>query len=343
MSLFVDMEKWLGDFHLKTHVEVGEETLALLGASGSGKSMTLQCVAGIRRPDRGKIVLDGETLFDSEKGIDLPPQRRRVGYLFQNYALFPNMTVEKNIRCGLREKRDAPMVEELIEAMGLKGLEHKRPYQLSGGEQQRTALARILVSRPRLLLLDEPFSALDSHLRFQMERETRQVIHRLGKTALLVSHDRDEVFRLAQQVAVMRAGQILQMGTRHQVFQRPETVSAARLTGCKNISRAKALGEGKIEALDWGVTLCLPQGAEAADYVGVRLHDVVLGLGENQVVCRVAEVVEDPFSVTVMLKPLNAGESEPFGIVLDKEAWKRTEGEALTVSLPPEALLLLKE
>ena len=343
MALFVDMEKALGSFQLRMRFEVGEETMALLGASGSGKSLTLQCVAGIRRPDRGRIVLDGETLFDSEKEIDLPPQRRRVGYLFQDYALFPNMTVEKNIRCGLREKADEPMVEELMETMGLRTLRHKRPGQLSGGERQRVALARILVGRPRLLLLDEPFSALDSHLRFQMERETRQIIHRLGRTALLVSHDRDEVFRLAQQVAVVKEGSVLQQGTRHQVFQRPETVTAARLTGCKNLSQAVELEEGRIWAEDWGIPLRLPRGAECPDFVGIRLHDVMLGPGENTAECRVVEVVEDPFSVTVMLRPLTGEGHVPLGITMDKETWTGAERDRLTVSLPAKALLLLKE
>ncbi len=343
MSLFVDIEKRLGDFHLKTRFEVGEETLALLGASGSGKSLTLQCVAGICKPDQGRIILDGEPLFDSERGIDLPPQRRQVGYLFQDYALFPNMTVEKNICCGLREKGDRALVEETMATMGLSALCHRRPHRLSGGERQRVALARILVGRPRLLLLDEPFSALDSHLRFQVERETRQVIHRLGKTALLVSHDRDEVFRLAQKVAVVKGGRVLQMGTRHQVFERPETVTAARLTGCKNISRAVDLGGGELHALDWGLRLRLPAGAEIPDHVGIRLHDVVLGRGENQAECRVVEVVEDPFSVTAMLLPLGGEGGVPFGITMDKETWRGAESDRLTVSLPAGSLLLLKE
>jgi len=344
MSLFVDIGKKLGRFTLDMRFEAEGETLALLGASGAGKSMTLKCVAGIERPDRGRIVLDGRTLFDSERRIDLPPQQRRVGYLFQQYALFPNMTVEKNIACAVRDKgKRSAAAAKIMETMGLKGLEGKRPAQLSGGEQQRVALARILVNEPDLLLLDEPFSALDSHLRFQLERETRQIIHRLGKTVLLVSHDRDEVFRLAQKVAVVSGGRVEQLGSRHQVFQRPGTVNAARLTGCKNISRARPLEGGRARAVDWGVSLKLPAGAACPDYVGVRLHDLALGGGENAVECLVAEVVEDPFSVTVMLRPRGEEGALPFGITLSKEAWRQAEGETLTVSFPPQALLLLKE
>ena len=164
MALYVDIEKKLGSFHLRAKFEVDGETLALLGASGCGKSMTLKCIAGIERPDRGQIILDGETLFDSEKHIDLPPQKRRVGYLFQQYALFPSMTAEQNILCCIRsgtraEKRRA--LAEAVRMFRLEGLEKKLPAQLSGGQQQRVALARILCSRPKAILLDEPFSALD--------------------------------------------------------------------------------------------------------------------------------------------------------------------------------------
>ena len=156
MSLYVDIEKRLGAFRLQSKFEVAGETLALLGASGCGKSMTLKCIAGIVTPDRGRIVLNGRVLFDSEKKIDLTPQQRRVGYLFQQYALFPNMTVEQNILCGIREGSRAEkraLAAEKIRMFRLEGLEKKHPAQLSGGQQQRVALARILCSEPQALLL----------------------------------------------------------------------------------------------------------------------------------------------------------------------------------------------
>ena len=343
MALLVDIEKRLGQFHLRVKFEAGDETVALLGASGCGKSMTLKCIAGVERPDRGRIVLDGVTLFDAEQRIDLPPQKRRVGYLFQNYALFPNMTVEKNIACALRGRRNPAAVQEVIRAMRLEGLEQKRPRQLSCGQQQRAALARILVNGPEFILLDEPFSALDSHLRFQLEGEIRRVARQFGKTVLLVSHDREEAFRLAKQIAIMKEGQIEQAGPREIVFERPRTVNAARLTGCKNISRAEAAGEGKIYAPDWGVTLSLPEGASKTDFVGIHAHDIRLGGGENAVECQVAEIIENPFSRTVMLRPLGAAGSAAFGIKPDNELWQGKEGDRITVSLPGQALLFLKE
>ena len=187
MSLLVEIEKQLGDFHLNVAFESENKVLALLGASGCGKSMTLKCIAGICRPDRGRIVLNGKTLFDSEQKIDLPPQKRRVGYLFQQYALFPNMTVEQNIAAGVRDKKQSKtIVADMIRRMRLEGHEKLRPHQLSGGQQQRVALARILVNEPEVLLLDEPLSALDSHLRFQMEEEVRGIIRSFGKSMVLV-------------------------------------------------------------------------------------------------------------------------------------------------------------
>ena len=345
MSLLVDIEKTLGSFRLRVKFEAGHRVLALLGASGCGKSMTLKCIAGIETPDRGRIALDGVTLFDSEARINLPPQKRRVGYLFQQYALFPNMTVAQNIACGVREKKQArAQVGEMISAMHLEGLEHKRPHQLSGGQQQRAALARILVNAPEVLLLDEPFSALDSHLRFQLESEVRSAIRRFGKTVLLVSHNRDEVFRLSDEIAIMREGSIEAHGERKAVFADPRTVSGAILTGCKNVARLERRGEHLAHIPDWGVTLRLYRDIGDATHVGVRMHDVRAGgSGENALRCQVAEEIENPFSYTIMLRPQGVQNAKTFGWELDKAAWQRLRADCVTVCLPPEHILLLKE
>ena len=387
MALYVDIEKALGDFRLSVRFEAGDEVLALLGASGCGKSMTLKCIAGIERPDRGRIVLDGVTLFDSERGIDLTPQRRRVGYLFQNFALFPNMSVRKNIACGMRrdgartkaQAREA--VREMIRLMRLEGLEDKRPHQLSGGQQQRVALARILVSEPNVLMLDEPFSSLDSHLRFALEREVREVMRRFGKTVLLVSHDRDEVFRLSDAVAIVHDGRVQTVGTRQQVFADPRTRSGAILTGCKNISRIEHLGGSRVRAVDWGVELDVGREASGASYIGIRMHSVRPASGEkeavqpeefedevidrtgriaareadravcpasaaredNRIDCAVAEEIENPFSFTVMLRPEGAPPGALIGWEMEKETWRAARARRVSVCLPPEGLLLLKE
>lgn len=191
MSLLVEIEKQLGNFHLNVRFQAETETLALLGASGCGKSMTLKCIAGIMTPDRGRIVLNGRVLFDSEARIDLPPQQRRVGYLFQNYALFPTMTVEKNILCGIRSGSKAEKNAALtatLHRFRLEGLEKRYPAQLSGGQQQRVAIARAVVTEPCVILADEPTAGLDPAAADSV-LELFDRLHRSGHTLVLITHD----------------------------------------------------------------------------------------------------------------------------------------------------------
>ena len=178
MQLILDFEKKLEDFHLHVHYEGQASRIGILGASGCGKSMTLRSIAGIETPDRGLISLSGRDLFDSEKKINLRPQQRRVGYLFQNYALFPTMTVEQNIMAGVRGSKEERQkrAQEMVHAFQLEGLEKRRPAELSGGQQQRVALARIMAYHPEALLLDEPFSAMDYFLKEKATRPTSSAI-----------------------------------------------------------------------------------------------------------------------------------------------------------------------
>jgi len=236
MALFVDIEKKLASFDLRMKFEMQDEVLALLGGSGSGKSMTLKCIAGIEKPDKGRIILDGRVLFDSEKHINLKPQDRGVGYLFQQYALFPNMTVYQNIVCDIKgamkragaensgrsisKTEKEKMIGDIIDLVHLNGLEEKKPKQISGGEQQRVALARILVNQPDALLLDEPFSALDASLRKNLVRETYNLMKDYGKSVIFVTHDQKEAFRLSESVALIEQGEIIRMGKKEDIFER---------------------------------------------------------------------------------------------------------------------------
>lgn len=342
MSLLVNIEKRLGDFRLKVDLETDDGVLALLGASGCGKSMTLKCIAGIERPDRGRIEVDGRVLFDSERHIDLSPQKRRTGLLFQNYALFPNMTVEQNIRCGVRRdpRGGEEKVRQIMERFRLDALKKHYPHQLSGGQQQRVALARILVSSPDILLLDEPFSALDSHLRFRLEQEVRGILRDFGKTVVLVSHDRDEVFRLSDEIAVMDGGKVDAFGSKEDVFAHPRTRAAALLTGCKNISPVQKIDEHHVLATDWGLTLETEEFVGNAGYVGIRMHDIRPGEGQNCFCLGVAEVIENPFSFTVMLR--SAKSTEKLGCELDKELWREIQGDQIKIHLPPSTLCVLE-
>ena len=307
MSLEVNIEKRLGGFFLKSVFVCEGEPTALLGASGCGKSMTLRCIAGIVTPDKGRIVLNGRVLFDSEKHINLPPQKRKVGYLFQNYALFQNMTVEQNIACGIHEEKNKAVrkkaVADMIEKLQLTGLEKRKPFQLSGGQQQRVALARILVGSPEILLLDEPFSALDSHLRDQLLSEVKRLLLSFGQEVLMVTHSRDEAYTMCSKLMIMDQGRLCRVGKTKEVFADPKTVPAAIITGCKNIYPAKKAGETTVEVPDLGVVF--ETGREVRDDVtaiGIRAHYFNSKTNVNLLPVVFDEEVESPFEWTVKFR-----------------------------------------
>ncbi|WP_422482364.1 sulfate/molybdate ABC transporter ATP-binding protein [Pleomorphochaeta sp. DL1XJH-081] len=231
----------------------------LLGPSGCGKSMTLKCIAGIVIPDKGKIILDDRVLFDSDKHINLKPQERKVAYLFQNYALFPTMTVRKNIYCGMhflkdREKKKQKY-EEAISLLHLEGLDGHKPSQLSAGQAQRVALARMIVGDPQLLLLDEPFSALDTHLKEKLQADVKELMGKLGKQAILVTHSQTEASRLCSRLCVIQKGSIIRQGKTDEVFSNPQYVACAHLFGYRNFSRFEKLSEGRIKLIPAGIEL----------------------------------------------------------------------------------------
>ena len=349
MSLYVDIEKQLGSFHLRVRLETENEITALLGASGCGKSMTLKCIAGIVTPDRGRIVLNGRVLFDSGEKVNLTPQQRRVGYLFQNYALFPNMTVEKNILCGVRgrdKQEKAAALADALRRFRLEGLEKRYPAQLSGGQQQRVALARILCSKPEAILLDEPFSALDSFLKWNLELELSDLLADFQGPILWVSHDRGEVFRNCKKVCVMEQGTSQGTVTLRQLFHQPETEAAARLSGCKNI--VEALPEGSAVTLpQWGLTLdCTGPVPANIRRVGIRAHHVaaVPEGTPGAFRCTVERVIQDVFTTIVLLRPEQAADdAPPLRMELEREAWQRLDRpESLWVHVQPQDLLLLK-
>ncbi|MDR1587841.1 MAG: ATP-binding cassette domain-containing protein [Treponema sp.] len=325
------------------------QCLGILGASGSGKSMTLKCIAGIERPDEGRIELNGRVLFDSAKKINLRPQERRVGYLFQNYALFPRSRVLENITMGLplpKEERKR-RGREWIARFGLGGFEDRYPAQLSGGQQQRTALARMLIRDPELILLDEPFSALDSALREQMQLYLVELLA-LRSDVILVTHSRDEAYKLCAEVLVLEQGRILGRGETRELFRNPGSTGIARLTGCKNISPVKRTGEYGIEALDWGLGLrtALPVGPDIT-HVGIRAHDFCSELpasapAENRIRVRLTRRLEEPFEEVVLFTNADAKGPEERGEIW----WKFSKYSKTAVpeylSVPPESLLLLR-
>ena len=275
-SLKVNIQKKLKEFNLDVDFELRKGRLGILGPSGCGKSMTLKSIAGIVNPDNGVISLttDEETVYyDSDKKINLKPQKRNVGYLFQNYALFPNMTVEENIACGLAKGDDKKVVQEIIKRFHLEGLEKRYPRQLSGGQQQRVALARILAYSPDVILLDEPFSAMDAFLKEQLRIELINLLRDFDGFSIMVTHDRDEAYQFCDELVVLDKGKVIAKGATHEIFENPGKVQVARLTGCKNISKIEVMDDYHLMALEWGVTFEVAEKISPnITHIGIRAH-----------------------------------------------------------------------
>ena len=275
--LKVDIQKRLKEFDLDVDFELKKGSLGILGPSGCGKSMTLKSIAGIVNPDDGVISLttDNETIyFDSSKKINLKPQKRNVGYLFQNYALFPNMTVEENVAAGLPKGYDEKIVSDMIKRFHLEGLEKRYPRQLSGGQQQRVALARIMAYNPDVILLDEPFSAMDTFLKEQLRIELVNLLKDFDGFSIMVTHDRDEAFQFCDELIILDEGKIIAKGATKDIFENPKKVQVARLTGCKNISRIEIIDEHHLKALDWGEIFEVSEEISPnITHIGIRAHD----------------------------------------------------------------------
>lgn len=340
MDLSVSIKKNLRDFVLDVNFSTENEIFALLGASGCGKSMTLKCIAGIETPDEGKIILNGRILFDSEKKINLPPQQRKVGYLFQNYALFPNMTVAENI---LFAAKNFEKLEENLQRFKISELRNAYPAELSGGQQQRVALARILNSNAEILLLDEPFSALDSHLKWNLELEMEEILKSYG-AAVLVSHNRGEVFRLANKIAVMSCGKISEINSKQELFENPQSYSAAILTGCQNISAAKKISENKILAQDWQIELTVNKKVpNDLKFVGIHANFLkkVDSIGENIFPMKVERIIEDTANFILMLR--TSEDVKPIRFDIEKNFWRNNNPEKIFLSIPAEKIILMNK
>lgn len=279
-ALNVAIQKQFPDFGLDVVFTADDRTLGLLGESGAGKSLILRCIAGIETPTSGQIMLNGRVLFDAARGINLPSRDRRIGFLFQNYALFPHLTVAQNIAFGVPKNTPKASIKQQVAAqlaaVQLEGFDNRYPLQLSGGQQQRVALARALASQPEALLLDEPFSALDTHLRHQMEKLTLASLTGYGGVSLFVTHNLEEAYRVCEDLLVLEAGRAITQGPKHRIFEHPQTVSVAQLTGCKNFSRAMVRDRHRIDALDWGCTLEVMEPIpDGLTQIGIRAHQII--------------------------------------------------------------------
>ena len=260
----------------------------LFGASGSGKTTVLRCLAGLERPDKGYIRFGAETWFEAQRGKNVAPQQRLLGLVPQDYALFPHLSVAHNIGYALSrlsQSERSARVGETMRWLGLEGLERRRPAELSGGQRQRVALARALIRQPRLLLLDEPLSALDGPTRLRLRSDLRQLLKQLGIPTILVTHERTEALALGDQLVVMDAGQIVQRGPVHEVFSRPASLAVAAIVAMETVQPGRVL-----ESKDGLVTVAvgrtrlvslnsqLPAGKDV--YVCIRAEDVIIVKGE---------------------------------------------------------------
>ena len=303
----------IGEFTLDVSIASDAKRVGILGASGSGKSMTLRAIAGIEKPDSGRIEVNGRVLYDSTAKIDLKPQQRNVGYMFQNYALFPTMSVLQNVMIGIRRSREESreIAMKMIRRFNLEGLEERLPGELSGGQQQRVALARIMVCQPDLILLDEPYSALDLYLRDRMQVEMLEMLEDYPGQVLMVSHSRDELYRFSEELFVVRAGQILRHGETKDVFRDPGKIEVAKLTGCKNFSDVRMIDPHTMEITEWGITIHLKREIPVkTQHIGYRAHYFEPVWGERRENCirfDLARIDDLPFEKNYYFRPEREG------------------------------------
>jgi molybdate transport system ATP-binding protein len=308
-TLHVDLAVPLRSFALELTLAAGPGTLAVAGPSGAGKSTLLRALAGLVRPARGRIALGGEVWFDSERRLDVPPERRAVGFVFQDYALFPHLTVEENVAYGASVD-----VRALLRRFGVADLASARPGDLSGGERQRVALARALAREPRLLLLDEPMAALDPHTRAHVRGELRALLRELGLPAVLVTHDFEDAAALADSVAVLVAGRVVQEGRPEELVAAPADPFVATLTGGNLLPGVARRGSGELTevTLDGGGILYSTDEGVGRVGVAVATWDVTVGheapsdSALNHVAAPVASLVRLGNRVRVRVGPLTA-------------------------------------
>lgn len=316
MSLSVSIKKSFPAFTLDVDIEAGNETIGWLGESGCGKSLTMRCIAGIETPDEGKIVVNGKTFFEREAGkrptVNLSPQERKTALLFQNYMLFPNLTVAENVAAGIdrklpKEERNAQVDAEL-KRFGLDGFGKRYPSQLSGGQQQRVALARMLAAKPDILMLDEPFSALDAHLKGVLEQNLAGLFETFHGTILYVSHDIDEALRFCDRIAVIEKGHVMEVSTGNNLVNNPQSAASIRLSGCKNTTPAHRIDDHRVFLPAWGIEVETDKPApQNLTYMGVRAFFLERAKepGRNTYRVRVVRTSDSRFDRSVLLEFLD--------------------------------------
>ena len=353
--LEVDIAKALDAFSLHLSHRTGRGAVGLLGASGAGKSITLRMIVGIVAPDSGRIVLNGRVLFDSKTGENISAAKRRIGVVFQDYALFPHLTVADNVGFGLialpAPERRARVARQL-ELMHISELADRLPREMSGGQRQRVAIARCMAMEPDALLLDEPFAALDPHLRRQMEEQLRETLAGYAGAVVFVTHDMEEAFRFCSELLVLDRGRVIASGPKHELFERPRSAVAARLTGCKNIVPARRIASDRIAIDEWNCELRTANSVpETLTSAGFRSHQIVLqpaADGENTFPCWLMNTSEAPHEMTLYLRlhtPPLPGDAPHLQADVTKDIWRSlsAQPQPWRLKLDPARILLLED
>jgi len=340
--LICKIKKDFKNFKLDVDFTMEDETLGFLGASGAGKSLTLKAIAGIIKPDSGQIILNDRVLFDSEKNINLKVQDRKVGFLFQDLALFPNFTVEENVRIGLRDGSQKDISEKLKE-MQIYHIKDKYPKHISGGEKQRVALCRILVNQPDILILDEPFSALDEFLKQSIEIEVRKIIKKYKLKTILVTHNKDEAYRICDKIISISNGKSFKKKATDVFFKYPTNLTEAKLIGINNFSDYQIKAENEIYAKNWGLNFQL-DSPPIGKICAVASNKLILSenkVGQNSFLLTNYELIENVDSYIIIFNQ-NKEKFDDFRIEVRKEDYNRLKDKRIFVSVLSDDLVFLE-
>ena len=352
--LEVDIQKQLPSFLLDITFKVdSEHPLGILGTSGAGKTTLLRCIAGLETPDRGRIILDGRILYDSAKKINLPPQKRAVGFVFQDYALFPHLSIADNIAFGMPIKRSpAAISQEVVhqlQQMNLTRMSDRFATQLSGGEQQRVALARALASNPDITLLDEPFSALDSNLKTQLLKLWQKLLSNYSGLTVYVTHNLSEAYRLCPQLLIIDRGKAIACGKREDILYRPPNFQTAKIIGCDNFSTAKKIAPQTVRAVDWQCDLELSEIPDKIEQVAIHSHSITVTKVKQKINTFPVWLTTSeqlPHGVTLYLKLHSSPNSfDDYSLLAEVslDRWQRLQQHPFPwyIQLPPSKIIVL--
>lgn len=363
MGLSVEIKSKLNIFEMDISLKTTSKRIGILGASGSGKSMLLKYISGIIAPDEGVIKLNDEILFDSSKKINIKPQKRNVAYMFQNYALFPTMSVRENIEIiieGNKEYREKK-ASELMKRFCIDNIANKMPRDLSGGQQQRVALARIMAYEPKLILLDEPFSAMDSDLKDKLQMELEEMVADYDGIIIMVSHSRDEIYRFSDELIIIDNGGIVEYGKTKNVFDFPKTIQGAKMVGINNVLSAKIKDDLMLNIPEINLDIKLDKKELAysrnINYVGIKDIDIKImkpdEVSENSLDMNIEKVYEGIEDIKVLLSikkdPDIVETSEATKNIFiarlskSKEKIDIVEGSSLKISIDKEKVIPLEE